>query len=210
MSDGVAADDLPYLSETLFKNLDTSDFDNTPRKFMCHDGLDELVTRDSVLDAMQMEEPLDDDDRQLVNFILKNAKKIFATSVSIELDQVEGLLKKAMQLFQKKGIDDSKLPFKDGPHSTLQDLEPGIKHRSKIWRENKVHEFFNNQWRFLVPVFLTHPETNMDNYNLPASTIFPVLKKEEVLEKGSFGKVFKCSIHPKHIKYSRNPVSLAS
>jgi len=207
MSPTSEAGDEDFLSETLFKRFSTSEFDNTPRKFMPNGDLDELITRASVLDAMEIEESESDpQDEMLVEYVLHKAKKVFAIAVSIDLDQQEGLLKNAMQKFRRYSIDDSKLPFKDTPDSILATLEPGVRHRSKIWRESRIHDFFNNQWRFLVPVFLAHPQTDIRNYSLPSSTIFPVINKQEGPGEGAFGKVFKSEIHPKHIKYSVKPV----
>jgi hypothetical protein len=203
MAESSASEEQDDLVERLYNHLSTSEFDNNSRKFMPEGVLDCIIKRKSILEAMDIENPNADDD-QLVKFILENATKIFATSVSIKLK----LLQRAMLLFKENNIHDGKLPFDDTPDSILASLEPSVgRHRQKkIWTPSTIHNFCSDQWKFLTPVFSTDSKTDIDKYDLPISTIIPFIEKHADFEKGSFGKVSKYEIHPNHIKDPLRPV----
>ena len=114
-----------------------------------------------------------------------------------------------MLKFKEYGIDDSKLPIEDtddGSQNILASLEPGVKRKCKIWSPSTIHNFCDDQWRFLVPVFSTDAKTDVNRYNLPVSTIIPFVKKHADFDEGAFGKVYKYEIHSNHIKDPLRPV----
>lgn len=196
-----SSEDEDYLSEKLFNRLSQSDFEKDTRPFMPEGVLNEVITRKSILNAMDIEHP-NPEDEELVTFILQKAKKVFATLISIKLDQNKSL-QSAMLKFREHGIDDSRLPIEDTEDKSknvLAALEPKVKRKNKIWSGSTIAHFCNDQWRFLVPVFSTDAKTDINRYNLPHSTILPFVKKHADFDEGSFGKVYKYEIHPNHIK----------
>jgi len=194
-----------------------SEFDKTPHGFVPQGTLDRIIMKDSILAAMEIDQPTREDDL-LVDFILKRAKKVFAVSAFIELKS----LRRAMLLFKDAYFDDTNLPIKDtlsrpsetnpsngNPYAAsgatqniLAFLEQSVTGKIKIWRPGKIFDFCKHQWKFLAPVF----STDKSNYYLEEAYIIPFVLKYADFGEGSFGQVSKYEIHPNHLKDPLKPV----
>ena len=182
-----------------------SQFDSTPRKFVPEGKLDHVINRNSILAQMDVERPSIEDE-SLVKFILEEAKKIFAISISIGLDETQ--LKKAMLLCKAKGFNDRRLLVSntasvDGLQlpQILASLEASGSTGRRIWTGKRIGDFCDEQWKFQAAVF----STANSNHDLPPYSILPFTVKH-AFDKGSFGQVNKIKIHPAHFVDPLNPV----
>jgi hypothetical protein len=147
--------------------------------FLPEGYIDQLITRTSVLKELRIEdENLGVEYRELVPYILHEAKKLFAILVVCDTEVKK--LRKKMMSFKQKGISDNSLPL------TLSG--------GKNQKNNYLFE--NNQWRFLAPVF-SDEKLLLD---LKRDSILPFIDVDETVKSGAFGEVRKVDIHPAHCK----------
>src|SRR2546425_337546 len=97
-----------------------------------------------------------------------------------------------MMRFRKSGFNDSKLPVGNPKPPEVKDTAPTMlkfeKHFiPRVWPEFWLHNFYEKQWRYLVPVFT--PSTY--DYNLSPECIFPFSLEDSVPKVGAFSSVFK-------------------
>jgi len=166
--------------------------------------LDRLIKRESILKAMEIESPTEEDDA-LVHFIEKKAKKVFATTAYIKV--CGQLLYRAMLLFKENNFDDSKLPIKPWPSDKLRKARTRTLHPfanmegavgegvDPIWRSANIYDFQEAQWKFLAPIF----STSQLNHDV-GKRILPFISRQTNPKEGSFGVVSKCKIHTDHIR----------
>lgn len=202
MSDSSSpSEDGEPLLDVLTGNTIKSAFEKTPHEFIPHGTIDREVTRASILEAMDVDEPSKEDE-MLVTFILESAKKVFAIAVYIELKS----LYKAISLFEKSGFVDTKLPIRantnpypksaKGPQHPFAAMEEPVKRdKDRIWTSGKLKMFQEYQWRFLAPVF----SITESNHDL-GENIVPFISKQLSFGEGSFGVVSKYEIHKDHIQ----------
>jgi hypothetical protein len=122
--------------------------------------------------------------KELAHWIYLAAQKIFIIAVQCELDAFKLVL--AMSLFQKNEFGDKKLPVRDFPM-------PGI-FSPKVWSATQLHNFFDKQWRLLVPVF----SPTRYEYDLDAECIFPFELLRTMHKAGAFSSVYRVRIHEGH------------
>ncbi|KAF2011920.1 hypothetical protein BU24DRAFT_266342 [Aaosphaeria arxii CBS 175.79] len=204
-----------------------SEFDKTPHQFMPEGKVENYITRDTVLAALDLTDPRKKErkekkNEELVQFVLTKAMKIFAILVYTRLDRSASHLRKAMEFFKKKNWGDKNLPFRyrDGelvPKNAEKDkceiwqqissagsvlAEEKGKTQSGTWR----WDFCESQWMFLAPVFSTEEA----NHDLEEELILPFIKKHTDLHQGSFGLVSCYNIHENHLHDPSNPQSVGS
>lgn len=170
------------LTTILRRKLVRSKFDRTPHDFIPAGIVDCLVTETAVRFELRFGEPGIENNDDLVDFILKRARKAFATMVSANVKTQD--LKKAMVWFKKNEIDDQNLP---------------VVRRTEFWTRSWRWDFFQNQWRFFVPIF----STSDDSHDLEEAQILPFISKLSGSGRGSFGEVSQYVLHRKHM----DPVS---
>jgi hypothetical protein len=178
--DSDAADEESPLSQlrSKLKQCSTkSAFAKTPHEFVPKGCVDQIITRDKVLAALNITEPTTQE-QALVQFVLKRAKRIFAVAVFAKID-----VKVAIEWFKNKDVGD------DHPEIPFQ---PKKKGRTAGWRG----DFCDCQWRFFAPVFLT-TEYSQD---FKESEILPFLTMSRVSGEGAFGEVSRIEIHPNHTR----------
>lgn len=214
---GLLAFDDEFAWRTFDGRMVESDFDKSKR-FMPGGALDDVIKIDFILAAMDVRQS-NEQINSLVEYVLKNAKKLFSISAYVGLVQED--LQIAMELFKDAAFDDSKLPIgrtqssspapnasvpnptftADAAHRILSMLHQPNK--TRVWRQMKTaREFFDKQWMFLAPVFSTDKPAR----DVSALSILPFTKKQPKPNKGSFGQVFKCQIHTDHIRDPLHPV----
>lgn len=193
----ISSDEEETLEDILRNRLVESVFDKTPHLFLPREALSQVVTRSSVFIALNISTP-NDEDNELVRFILKDAKRIFATTVFVGVRP----LRKAMQLFRSNNFGDEKLPLKEPPAGEssahpFEAMEQTTKRpRRRIWTQANILNFHDHQWKFLAPVFSTAEST----YDLGSQTI-PFVKRINHIREGSFGSMIPYTVHPDHIRY---------
>lgn len=149
-------------------------FDTTPHPFVPEGEVDRIVNAEAVMTSLNPTQPLSTD-RELLDFILARAKKVFAIAVL-----AQSPLTKAMEWFKAKSIDDSQLP---------------IKTQTTRWSAKWRGEFYDHQWRFFAPVFVT---TNY-SHTFEEARILPFISMSLVSDEGAFGEVSRAVIHERHM-----------
>ncbi|KAK4186814.1 hypothetical protein QBC35DRAFT_533079 [Podospora australis] len=198
------ADPPPSLSDQIMDALVSSQFDKGDYKFMPEGTLDQLITKDAILDELW--EDIDDHDdsglMSLADFILGRAKILFAIMVNLGMEGTT--IRKAMQRFKTAdpAFTDSNLPI-DPPQPPavhiLSTFTGKARDRRALWDRARIDNFYSNQWKFLAPVFLVANERHY-NHDFKRGTILPFTQKYEAdSDRGSFGQVYKFEVHPNHI-----------
>lgn len=194
------------LEDILRNHLVQSVFEKTPQSFLPLETLNQVVTRTSILLALEINTP-SDEENELITFILNNAKRTFATTVFVGVRP----LRNAIQLFRTNGFDDRRLPMKELPaddaasHPFAAMESTTMRSRRRMWTQARILNFYEHQWKFLVPVFST-TEIYCD---LGEQTI-PFIKRINNVREGSFGSLIPYTVHPDHIQYPDNSVSCES
>lgn len=194
------------LADLLTNRSVQSRFDKTPHRFVPQDTVDKLITEISIRSAIFEEcDQIDEEDEALIDYILQDAKRLFAITVLLRFKKVRTSCN-AMFLFKDKGFTDRNLPFEDLPsadneHAGENEDTPPMDISShklgaigKLWTEARVRTFCHEQWKLLAPVF----STDKDNHDLGIHTI-PFIDTNNEASEGSFGFVRKYTIHPDHI-----------
>ncbi|KAF2805713.1 uncharacterized protein BDZ99DRAFT_395569 [Mytilinidion resinicola] len=197
---GTTAQEDELFSNTLYSHIRHSVFDSSVRKFLPEGTLDMILNRDSVFEAMEVEGP-NVDDESLADFVLAYARRVFAISIYIGLEDAK--LRKAMLLCKEHGINDRKLPIaytQDVSLNVLARLENSVDQKRRIWNLRRINKFCEEQWSFLAPVF----STAIFNHDLHPNAVLPFTRKHDIVN-GSFGQVYKYEIHPHHFKDPLNP-----
>lgn len=177
------------LSDRICEKFAKSKYGSEKEECYLPDGyLDDLITPATIseqlsnsLRSLKPPEP-----EQLVEFINKHAKKVFAITVLARLPDSELCL--AMRRFRYYKVTNDTLPILDvAAHSAM---------KNPPWREWLQHLFYENQWRFLAPVFVEDELV----YTLERDHILPFESKGSGPKEGTFGTVFEVEIHKDHQK----------
>lgn len=191
------------LSDILLLSWKKSAFDKTPLKFVPRGILNKLITKENVYKAMGVDKPYHDD-QVLVEFIITEARCLFAIAVIIKLKPAE--LYKAMNLFRINHFGDKKLPIAEitGQQYMMNVLQ-GVQHQfeimegnsepAKIWSCERIMNFQEKQGWFLAPILST-AESNQDFWDVT----LPFIEKHGTFAEGSFGVVSKYEIHSDHFQ----------
>ena len=174
-----------------------SRFGNRLDRFLPQGQLNRLITRDSILDAVEIEEDeVEEGDELLVKFVLQEAKKLFAILVTTRHPK----LQEAISLFQKHNFDDTKLPIKFWTGQMFNDakhpfFEMQGARKKKVWDKSLIYDFQEKQWEFLAPVLSTE-----ETYHCYGNhVIMPFVAQIASFAEGSFGVVSKYEIHEDHM-----------
>ncbi|KAF2234694.1 hypothetical protein EV356DRAFT_514837 [Viridothelium virens] len=190
------------LSDKLRGKLVESKFDKTPYEFVPQGAFDDIFSRVSIMEAMNITQSND----ALVDFVYTRARKVFATMAYIEPKRK--FLKMAMSWFFKNNFHDRKLPIDKWSGKKFRDNEAkGILHPfasmedtvededDRFWTTTKIYDFQEAQFKFLAPVF----STDKPSHDLWNCTI-PFEAKDVTYAEGSFGTVSKYTIHSDHVQ----------
>ena len=191
------------LNTVLREHSVKSQFGKRSDHFLPRGELDRLITRESIVAELEIEEG-EAEAENLIEFILQKAKRLFAIIVYIRLPK----LGDAMLLFQKNKYDDERLPIEEWTKEAfeanlLENTEhpfivmQGIVKRKKdcIWSKGYIYDFQKRQWEFLAPMISTEETNDCHNTNV----ILPFTTQHSNLAEGSFGVVSKYEIHRDHI-----------
>jgi hypothetical protein len=163
----------------------TGVFDNPPQEFLPQSSVAKFITEAAIVE--ELEDELDNDkDKDLVDFILQSAKKVFATAIISSIGGND--LYKAMKKFKDNNFHDDRLPLKRDAMSELPCFQ------GKFWNKLRTHNFLKNQWIFLAPVF-TKSKFKLD---LEPEHIFPFTWVSNDAKEGTFSNVYQVTIHESH------------
>ncbi|KAF2683626.1 hypothetical protein K458DRAFT_304318 [Lentithecium fluviatile CBS 122367] len=186
------------LSDSLRTEMVQSSFDRL--QFLPRGALHRLVTRDSILAAMGINQP-NEQDENLTEYIVKNAKAAFAIAVYIRVSR----LREALALFEKFGFSDANLPIERWSKDSINDkLNPhpfvsmeglSVKRNRRIWSWSRIYDFQEEQWKFLAPIIST-----AESFHDFDESIMPFINKHFDSREGAFSVVSQYEIHPDHFE----------
>jgi len=179
---------MSLLQDRILEGYEIGMFDNTPRPFFPECRIAELITRDSIVEELEYEDcDLENsEDNSLIDFIVKYAKKVFAIALMIDVSGAN--LRVAIKNFKAFNFQDESLPLS-------KDALPGLPFFSKKpWSRLRTHNFLQNQWIFLAPVF-SKTKFKLD---LEPEHILPFTWVSNEAKDGTFSQVFQVKIHESH------------
>jgi hypothetical protein len=171
--------------------------------FLPYNKLSELVTRDEVRSAFQDANISDAED--LVDFVLKDAKRLFLILVMMSGENDEKL--SLLRGLQRDEIKDATLPIgfiKENNQYYGYSLEGRLEGRLdgpqfavfNEWERRDCGFFDSCQWRFTAPVF----DRSRFRFHFAGRRILPFLKvAPKPASSGFFGEVSQIEIHSAHI-----------
>jgi hypothetical protein len=165
------------------------------RDFLPEGCIDTLITEGAVLKELRITPVAKEskDNKKLLNFILKDGRKIFATLLISRFKGDD--LRKAITQFRRKEIGDKFLPITEQTKNNVPFFNPP----RKPWDTTSIRTFCNEQWLFLAPVF----SSERPNLELHTDDILPFTGQDGDVKSGAFGEVHQVTVHPKHYT---NPV----
>ncbi|KAB5566321.1 hypothetical protein GE09DRAFT_1272843, partial [Coniochaeta sp. 2T2.1] len=196
-------DDDAALADRILSCFVRSQFDKDNKEFVPEGCLRAIVTKAAIAEQLSEYRMSDEEARllpELVDFVHDRGIKLFAIAVC-ELFEDEPLYT-AMSLFQKFNFTDENLPIAPWKSRERHKL---ASFKKKLWTNAKIQRFYRGQWNFLAPVFMAATETR-SNYDFERSHILPFIEKyNEGFDRGSFGQVYRYTIHPNHLQDPEHP-----
>ena len=203
MSDGYTT-----LADEILSVLVESHFDKDNKEFVPAKSLDHITTRDTIDE--ELSRAVTDDDairhtlefQSLVTYIHERATTLFLIAISVGFEH--SVLYDVMRLFKAHDwCDSDNLPIKPLVPKEKHELSAFGAPWNVAWR---IRQFYNGQWTFLAPVFKPATQARSTR-DFKRAHILPFTKKHNVFDQGSFGKVYKYTIHQDHLVDPENPVS---
>lgn len=172
------------------------------QRFLPNDKLEELVTKESVLLALQETTIEKDHQEDLASWVLESGRRLFLILVLLTRDSTEKL--SWLRRFKSDGVSDSVLPlsFTDvkpyhGYSLAAVPAEDGQRfHSFNGWADNNLILFATYQWMFLAPVLGSRDKFR---HQLNSDQPLPFSSLSERPTKGVFGGTLRGEIHPAHI-----------
>jgi len=163
-------------------------------EFLPEGSFDELINRKEV----QVELP--NIPSELVDFICKEAKRVFATMLFCGLDEQE--LISTIESFQNHVVTDALLPIPfESAESCQKEKDSWCSNNSALhafhclpWRSSSVITFCEAQWKFLAPVFTFE---KFSEAALQPSYILPFISTKQAFQ-GPDSDLFDVEIHEDH------------
>lgn len=183
------------LSDLIIERYAISRFDSEDKHFLPAGTLTKLVTLPSILKELDEDPQAGTEDftpcidpymQEVADFVGEKATILFATAVDSGLRGPS--LSQAMLDLKYDDITDGSLPIekKELVEHYGQHLDP--------WSSTRIHNFCQEQWRFLAPVFSLRNPT----FDLKYGHILPFISKSSTAKEGAFGQVFSVEIHEAH------------
>lgn len=169
--------DLESLRRTLIGMLERSAFDKTPHDFLPEGTLDQCITEEVIKHELSLS-GLTVQDKELVEFIFRRARKVFAIIVLCKVRNP----KKALKWFKSNNVDDTQLPISHPDR--------------KVWSKDFHWDFLRHQWAFFAPVFSTTPYSQ----DLDEAHILPFISKLNTEDHGPFSVVSGYVMHKSHMQ----------
>lgn len=189
------------LSEKIHDCLIDSEFDHDAKRFAPEGSLDGVITKESILEELKRKQPAKTELDALANYLFTDARKTFAIAIHAEISNLYLAMK---CLKDSHFTDKTDLPIARRTSVQGHALSTLSK---KVWRDPQIDKFYEQQWKFLAPVFSVATERQTD-YTLQPSCILPFVKRHHSdSDKGSFGQVYKYEIHERHLIDPKKPVS---
>lgn len=195
-------DSINSLADRIFDNLIASVFDETHRKFLPEGFLKKFITMEVIQKELGMGSGrLAPKDERIVDFILKHARKLFATMVYCGISGTNLLT--AMKSAEGSNFNDGQLPINNlgslprtGRPTLFQHLDRAM-----------LNRFYEEQWSFLAPVFSMNDFSSQD---YDASVILPFVSVETRANSGGSHGIRRFGIPPSHLGRAENDLTSAA
>ncbi|KAK1749398.1 hypothetical protein QBC47DRAFT_151925 [Echria macrotheca] len=136
---------------------------------------------------------------ELVQFILEDARKLFAIAAVVESNR--DWLLQAMEFFRKHDrFRDKNLSAEVGEPPRCLVTDELIRMDSELWKRDKARKICEQQWVALAPVL----STEKANYDFDHRARLPFKTVSHVAMGGTFSIVHKVEIHRDHLKDPSN------
>ncbi|KAG7409314.1 Calcium/calmodulin-dependent protein kinase type 1 [Fusarium oxysporum f. sp. rapae] len=183
---------LNRLRNTIRHSLQNSVISEKP--FLPESDIKNLVTADKIKLLLPNAKS------ELVDFICKDAKKLFLTA-SLH----HGNLQDIMGTFESHGMTDKNLPIRNLTSEDkycdvhTEGLQRVCSHEKALeafhrWDAHDVWTFYNDQWTFCAPIL--NMECSSQEFH--PKHILPFIEKGITQKDGHFSTVFEAVIHPSH------------
>ncbi|KAL3299014.1 HET-domain-containing protein [Colletotrichum asianum] len=184
-----------------------SKFD-TRQEFLPEKDIGKIITRNAIHQELFRGKEVAGHDEDLITFIDTRAKKVFATAYYVLVGDEKSLLN-TMIYFQSCEFTDESLPIENLQVPRTQEacqtkesqarlpspfdriVDPQLR---RIWARIKVRKFYQNQWKFLAPVF----SSKKFHYILPVGSVLPFVWVNKIVKEGRFSRVHEIRIHEDH------------
>ncbi|KAI0439925.1 hypothetical protein F4803DRAFT_529213 [Xylaria telfairii] len=168
-------------------------------RFLPNDRLKDLVTKETVLSALQETTIKQQNHEDLASWVLEKGMRVFLILVLLTRSSMEQL--SYLEDFKNEGVNDSALPLgfsDDEPYYGYSLAAEGAPkfHSFKDWEDNNLILFKKFQWMFLAPIFGT---SNKFRHQLSSEQPLPFLKLAKKPAKGILGETLYGEIHPAHM-----------
>jgi len=140
-------------------------------------------------------------DQDLVFYILRDAKKLFAISIILDSDPKWTL--NVMKFFKANDFKDHEMSAEVGAQTQYLVKERLFELDSSLWSRGRVHRICEFQWKVLVPVVSTEKFI----HNFAENAILPFSKIGAVSSHGAFSMVIQVKIQEGHFEDPSRPVS---
>ncbi|KAI1176225.1 hypothetical protein F4777DRAFT_578273 [Nemania sp. FL0916] len=176
-------------------------------RFLPNNKLQELVTRDNILLALQDTTIDQNRHEDFAAWILENGMRLFLILVLLTSDSEEHL--SSLEELMDDSVKDSALPLEfaeDEPYygySIAGGAEGSPKfHAFRDWKDNNLILFKIYQWIFLAPTMGASPKFR---HQLPREQPLPLLNLVKKPTNSILGEIICAEIHPAHISSQRLP-----
>jgi serine/threonine protein kinase len=178
------------LADAILNHTVTSYFHDRPAAFLPEGQVHELISPEAIAAELPTLSSESLEDLDLFDFLLVGAKKILGICVLLRIDDRN--LYEMMRLFHHSGFNDGMLPVHATIHGSLE-MFP-VHFNNSLWSMSTRRGFFEMQWIFLAPVFLS-----AEVKRLSSDCVLPITWKSSTTREGWFGKVSEAEIHPDHL-----------
>ena len=193
------------LEDRLLKSFVRSTFDSRTQDYLPEGQIAELVTVDTIrqeldldnLDASTASRFGQSRQAELLEWIILSASKLFAICVECGIRPRRNILATFLR-FKKYAFGDHSLPIpppEDNRGPTATNSSDLIFHE-QVWTRLNLYNFYDKQWKYLVPVF----GTDQYDYDLASNCILPFSKSTKNNKAGAFSTVYEVKVHPNHMR----------
>jgi serine/threonine protein kinase len=195
------------LAEQIDSVIAESQFDKVNKDFVPARCLDQIITREAIEDELRLAIATTNTEQgnvaqleELATYVHSQCTILF--SIAIHEGFEGSTLYNMMRLFEEHQWTDQKLPIEPLVRNEVHELS----RFGMPWDNPKIRRFYNQQWTFLAPVFNTASQAR-SSHDFKRTHVLPFTERHEELDQGSFGKVYKYTIHADHLIDLDNPVS---
>ncbi|KAJ2987333.1 hypothetical protein NUW58_g4567 [Xylaria curta] len=179
------------LADAILDSTVESCFNDRSSTYLPEGRIHELVSPEVIVEELPSLDAESVDDLDLFNFILADAKKILGICVLLELRGES--LQHIMRLFHYSGFDDRMLPVSAVIREQSEEIPAPF--NKMPWSISMRRSFFEMQWIFLAPVFLSNSHRDFED-----DCTLPITWQSEKWTRQGHSSVSEAKFHPNHFQ----------